>query len=196
MPSPRPSRCRSASSRAPELALANLMRKHGLEGETNGLRYTARRNRPNFCGGSAAWTHVADHLGAFVGLAQVHHQLGKLAFDLLWSEVLDSTCSGRRWDRLAPSAHVIGLARSAQLSAPQVVPYVAMEKTTLYLPPDLKAAVKRVASERGISEAEVIRESLRSTVGHRRPAPRGALFASGAPVARLADQHLAGFGER
>jgi Ribbon-helix-helix protein, copG family len=77
-----------------------------------------------------------------------------------------------------------------------VVPYTAVEKTTLYLPPDLKAAVKRVASERGISEAEVIRESLRSTVGHRRPAPRGGLFASGAPIARLADQHLAGFGER
>ena len=36
-----------------------------------------------------------------------------------------------------------------------------MEKTTLYLPPELKAAIKRVASERGVSEAEVIRESLR-----------------------------------
>jgi hypothetical protein len=73
---------------------------------------------------------------------------------------------------------------------------MAMEKTTLYLPPELKAAVKRVASERGISEAEVIRESLRSTLGPARPAPRGGLFASGAPIARLADQHLAGFGER
>lgn len=71
-----------------------------------------------------------------------------------------------------------------------------MEKTTLYLPPDLKAAVKHVASERGISEAEVIRESLRSTVGQRRPRPRGGLFASGAPIARQAEQHLAGFGER
>jgi hypothetical protein len=71
-----------------------------------------------------------------------------------------------------------------------------MEKTTLYLPLELKAAVKRVASERGISEAEVIRESLRSTVGLLRPAPRGGLFASGAPIARQPDQHLAGFGER
>ena len=71
-----------------------------------------------------------------------------------------------------------------------------MEKTTLYLPPDLKAAIKRLASERGISEAELIRESLRSTVGHPRPAARGGLFASGAPIARQADQHLAGFGER
>jgi hypothetical protein len=71
-----------------------------------------------------------------------------------------------------------------------------MEKTTLYLPADLKAAVKHAASERGISEAEVIRESLRSTVGQRRPRPRGGLFASGAPIARQAEQHLAGFGER
>ena len=77
-----------------------------------------------------------------------------------------------------------------------MVPYTAVEKTTLYLPADLKAAVKRVASERGISEAEVIRESLRSMVGHRRPAPRGGLFASGAPIARQADRHLVGFGER
>lgn len=71
-----------------------------------------------------------------------------------------------------------------------------MDKTTLYLPADLKAAVKRAASERGISEAEVIRESLRLTVGQRRPRPRGGLFASGAPIARQADDHLVGFGER
>lgn len=71
-----------------------------------------------------------------------------------------------------------------------------MEKTTLYLPLEVKAAIKRVANERGISEAQVIRESLRSAVETSRPAPRGGLFASGAPIARQADQHLAGFGER
>lgn len=70
-----------------------------------------------------------------------------------------------------------------------------MEKTTLYLPDDLKAAVKRVAGERGVSEAEIIRESLRATVGRQRPRPHGGLFASGAPIARDADAHLAGFGE-
>lgn len=74
--------------------------------------------------------------------------------------------------------------------------HIVMEKTTLYLPDELKAAVKRAAIDRGVSEAEVIRESLRSTVGQRRPRPRGGLFASGAPVAREADEHLAGFGER
>lgn len=71
-----------------------------------------------------------------------------------------------------------------------------MEKTTLYLPADLKAAIKHAASERGVSEAEVIRDSLRSTVGTKRPRPRGGLFSSGAPIARQADEHLAGFGQR
>jgi len=71
-----------------------------------------------------------------------------------------------------------------------------VEKTTLYLPSELKAAIKRAASERGVSEAEVIREALRSVVTSPRPAPRGGLFASGAPIARHADEHLAGFGQR
>jgi hypothetical protein len=71
-----------------------------------------------------------------------------------------------------------------------------MDKTTIYLPADLKSAVKRAARRRGISEAEVIRDSIRSAVGGERPRPRGGLFASGAPIAREADAHLAGFGDR
>jgi hypothetical protein len=71
-----------------------------------------------------------------------------------------------------------------------------MDKTTVYLPAALKAAVKRVARERRVSEAEVIRDSIRSAVGADRPRPRGGLFASGSPIARQADRHLAGFGER
>ena len=71
-----------------------------------------------------------------------------------------------------------------------------MDKTTVYLPADLKAAVKRAARQRRISEAEVIRDSIGSAVGADRPRPRGALFASGSPIAREADQHLPGFGER
>lgn len=77
-----------------------------------------------------------------------------------------------------------------------MVPYIAVEKTTVYLPAELKAAIKRAARERGVSEAEVIREAVRSAVGSQRPAPRAALYASGAPIAREADQHLVGFGER
>lgn len=71
-----------------------------------------------------------------------------------------------------------------------------MDKTTIYLPAELKAAVKRVARQRRVSEAEVIRDSIRAAVGDFRPRPRGALFASGAPIARAADEHLTGFGER
>ncbi len=71
-----------------------------------------------------------------------------------------------------------------------------MDKTTVYLPAELKAALRRAAQRRGVSEAEVIRESIRSAVGDERPRPRGGLFASGKPIARKADEHLRGFGER
>jgi hypothetical protein len=71
-----------------------------------------------------------------------------------------------------------------------------MDKTTIYLPVELKSAIRRVARRRGVSEAEVIRSSIRAAVGDERPRPRGGLFASGAPIAREADEHLSGFGER
>ncbi|MEP7379262.1 MAG: CopG family transcriptional regulator [Chloroflexota bacterium] len=71
-----------------------------------------------------------------------------------------------------------------------------MDKTTIYLPVELKTAIKRVARQRRVSEATVIRDSIRTAIGTIRPQPRGALFASGAPVAREADIHLRGFGEQ
>ncbi|WP_182358398.1 CopG family transcriptional regulator [Tomitella gaofuii] len=71
-----------------------------------------------------------------------------------------------------------------------------MKKTTLYLPDELKAAVARSAAREGVSEAEVIRRSIARSVGGERPRPRGGLFRSGSPIAREADAHLAGFGER
>jgi hypothetical protein len=69
-----------------------------------------------------------------------------------------------------------------------------MHKTTLYLPADLKEAVTRQARQRGIAEAELIREAIAAAV--RRPAPTGGLFASDAPLAGLADELLEGFGDR
>jgi len=48
-----------------------------------------------------------------------------------------------------------------------------MEKTTIYLPDDLKAAVKHVALQHGVSEAEVIRESIGAGVSGVNPRPRG-----------------------
>ncbi len=71
-----------------------------------------------------------------------------------------------------------------------------MDKTTIYLPAELKTAVKRAAQQRGVSEAEVIRESLRTAVGDVRPAPRGGLYSGLDPMARRGDELLDGFGER
>ncbi|WP_343600041.1 CopG family transcriptional regulator [Mycobacterium sp.] len=71
-----------------------------------------------------------------------------------------------------------------------------MDKTTVYLPDELKAAVKRAAKQRGVSEAEVIRDSIRAGVAGARPRPRGGLFAGPEPAARRVDELLAGFGER
>jgi hypothetical protein len=73
-----------------------------------------------------------------------------------------------------------------------------MEKTTVYIPRDLKSAVERAAGERGCSEAEVIREALRKLTGKvEPPTPRLPLFASGkAGLAKRVDAALKGFGER
>jgi plasmid stability protein len=71
-----------------------------------------------------------------------------------------------------------------------------MDKTTVYLPDDLKAAVKRAARQRGVSEAEVIRESIRAGVGGAKPRPRGGLYTGSEPIARRVDELLDGFGER
>lgn len=71
-----------------------------------------------------------------------------------------------------------------------------MDKTTVYLPDELKAAVKRAARQRGVSEAQVIRESIRAAGGGAKPPPRGGLYAGSEPIARRVDELLAGFGER
>jgi len=71
-----------------------------------------------------------------------------------------------------------------------------VEKTTVYLPEDLKVAVKRAAQLRGVPEAEVIRESIRAGVGADKPRPRGALYSGTEPIARRVDELLDGFGER
>lgn len=71
-----------------------------------------------------------------------------------------------------------------------------MYKTTVYLPDDLRDAVKLAAERRQTSEAEVIRDSIRRSVAGERPRPRGGLFTGRQPVARHVDEHLAGFGER
>ena len=73
-----------------------------------------------------------------------------------------------------------------------------MEKTTVYLPDDLKRALRRAARARGRSEAELIREGIGLVTGaHRIAEPRLPLFESGQPdLAERVDEALRGFGER
>jgi Ribbon-helix-helix protein, copG family len=67
------------------------------------------------------------------------------------------------------------------------------QKTTIYLPADLKAAVEREARRRGCSEAQVIRDAVTDAVS--RPRPRPGLV-DGEPFAEHVDELLTGFGER
>jgi predicted transcriptional regulator len=69
-----------------------------------------------------------------------------------------------------------------------------MRKTTVYLPDGLKDALSREARQRGVPEAEIVREAIAAAV--RRPAPRAGLFESDEPFAARAEELLAGFGER
>lgn len=73
-----------------------------------------------------------------------------------------------------------------------------MDKTTVYLPPELKRALRRAARSSGRSEAELIREGIGLVTGtHRIAEPRLPLFESGQPdLAERADELLHGFGER
>ena len=73
-----------------------------------------------------------------------------------------------------------------------------MEKTTVYLPDELKQALRRAARAAGRSEAELIREGIGLVTGsHRIAKPRLPLFDSGrADLADRVDEALVGFGER
>jgi hypothetical protein len=73
-----------------------------------------------------------------------------------------------------------------------------IRKTTVYPPDDLKAALARLASETGRSEAELIREGVRLVSKNTAvPDPSLPLFSSATPdLAERVDEHLGGFGER
>ena len=72
-----------------------------------------------------------------------------------------------------------------------------MEKTTVYLPEELKTELARTALESGRSEADLIREGVRAVVGQAAdPEPILPLYDSaGAGLARNVDEALEGFGE-
>lgn len=69
-------------------------------------------------------------------------------------------------------------------------------KTTVYLPTELKAAVRATARRQQISEAELIRQAIAAAVSGPELSPRSALFASDVLMADDVDTHLLGFGER
>lgn len=73
-----------------------------------------------------------------------------------------------------------------------------MNKTTVYLPDDLRDAVKQEAARRNIAEAEVIRDAIRTAVPVSRPRPRGGFIKGdlGGSIADNMDEWMKGFGER
>jgi hypothetical protein len=73
-----------------------------------------------------------------------------------------------------------------------------MDKTTVYLPSELKEALGTAARRRRISEAELIREGIAMAIAREEPPkPRLPLFSSGQPdLAERFDELLKGFGER
>ena len=68
-----------------------------------------------------------------------------------------------------------------------------MLKTTVYLTPDLKARLERLASQSGRSEADLIRTALVEFTAREAPRPRIPLF-SVEPVGDF-EEALKGFGE-
>lgn len=77
-----------------------------------------------------------------------------------------------------------------------MVLYMAMQKTTVYLPADLKAGLERMAAETGRSEAELIREGIRLALAqHTPPTPQFGIFDSGDPtLCERLDELMEGFG--
>lgn len=73
-----------------------------------------------------------------------------------------------------------------------------MKKTSLYLEPDVDAALARMAEQQGITKAELIRRSLRATAESSPPPRVSAIGVGTGPgdVSEDVDRHLAetGFG--
>ena len=69
-----------------------------------------------------------------------------------------------------------------------------MQKTTVYLPDDLKQRLADEALIEQTSEAEIIRSAIEARVS--RPKPRGGLFSSTEISSERVDEQMVGFGER
>ena len=73
-----------------------------------------------------------------------------------------------------------------------------MTKTTVYLPPELKRALRRVAAQRQCSEAQLLREAVSQLTGEAEAAvPKLPLFRSTGPsIAEHVERALEDFGAR
>jgi predicted transcriptional regulator len=71
--------------------------------------------------------------------------------------------------------------------------YGMTQKTTVYLPDEMKLALEREALRRGCSEAQVIRDAVAKAVS--RPRPAVGIF-DGESLSERVDELLAGFGDR
>ncbi len=71
-----------------------------------------------------------------------------------------------------------------------------MEKTTLYVPPELKRRLAELAHRRGTSQAALIRRAIEALLAvERGPRPRLPLFRGSDPtLAERVDEALEGFG--
>jgi hypothetical protein len=68
-----------------------------------------------------------------------------------------------------------------------------MQKTTVYLPDDLKRDLEALAARNATSEAELIREAIRRRVAPVKP--RAGLFSDPDFDPTRTDEYLTGFGE-
>lgn len=71
--------------------------------------------------------------------------------------------------------------------------YGMTQKTTVYLPDEMKLALEREALRRGCSEAQVIREAVAKAVN--RPRPSAGIL-NGESLSENVDELLVGFGDR
>ena len=73
-----------------------------------------------------------------------------------------------------------------------------MQKTTVYLPDDLKSDLKRTATTTGRSSAELIRLGIRLAIAQQSPpAPRSGIFdRSGPSLSERDDEVLADYGQQ
>lgn len=75
----------------------------------------------------------------------------------------------------------------------------AMQKTTIYLDPDVQRALQRIAKARGKTQSSIIRDAVLAYAGGSAPRPKATCIGSGnsgmTDLAQRSEELLEGFGE-